>query len=123
MVGNLNRRLAFRVGTFVAQARIVSFAAKTVEVRAVAQVRQPGSQTNTTAATVVRVTAVDWRIYTVAKVEQTNYWWWKPIQMLTRSASQTMFALERQAAGLWRQINDTRSERGLHSAEPTTAAE
>ncbi len=43
--------------------------------------------------------------------------------MLTGSASQTMFALERQAAGLWCQINATRSERGLHSAEPTTAAE
>jgi hypothetical protein len=123
MVGNLNRRLAFRVGTFVAHARIVTFAAKTVQVRAVAQVRQPGSQTNTTAATVVRVTAVDWRIYTVAKVEQTNYWWWKPIQMLTRSASQTMFALERKAAGLWRQIKATRSQRSLYSAETTTAAE
>jgi hypothetical protein len=37
MVGNLNRRLAVRVGTIVAQARIGTIAAKTVEVRSIAQ--------------------------------------------------------------------------------------
>jgi hypothetical protein len=59
MVGNSNRRLAVRLGTNVAQARIGTTAAKTVEVRAIAQVKQPCSQTNTTAATVVKVAAVD----------------------------------------------------------------